>query len=1093
MKKNLLLLATSLLSATALADSYTLTFNDSGSESDGNSVIKVDGSAAVDSVLAEGAEYVSSFGITSGESTTRTYFAKQGFGLKFGNSSKGGNITFYLTAKGKVKADSLYITAAAYGSDTPKATLNDSAINVTGNDLATYKVIYSEPTQLDSIYVGSTAKGRIYATSIQVFYTAEAESFDSNLAHAPHYTEGKIYENVLGPDMIAYKVKTVDGAEQSKPAIADRFAWIEYINPTSTLDDGSAEVQTSNRWTNMNPSYDDYNYGEGGNWLQITNAAGSVISPVLSSAWGKYMIIYVQETSRIEILGIGSASGSADDGNNIQVTATAQDNSEILEFASTPGKIYGKGSSSDTCVVTLDPEKAYKVVIKGNETVNKDIMVGNIRLYGTSTVVGPAIKDVTPTYAYADIVVGPDMIVKGGTKVKTTDGTTSDKYGIDDNLKWIEYINPTSVLDDGTAEVQASNRWTDLNPRTDEKGTWLQVAGQDGDVYAPVISSAWGKYLKFYITGTKKFTAYATGSGGKSADDGNRLIMNIYPFNSNDSIELATEAGTIYGKGNGSDLLSADLDETETYLITLKGDPVAQKDIQLLGIKMLDSEGEAYMAAGTGTLNIAIEKALAAGADSLVLDSNESYTLNGIAAVGLNHFTLVGDNTGIVADSIGQITTKDSLSIEGVNITATSAQAAVIALADKSTLTAADTTALYTYGYAYGTAAVYYTQEECDAYNTENADAIAAGTLWTLTTDSVKTAATEGYKYNQASNKMLEAKAIVLKNSQIKVSAPLVSLNNATWALNSLVIDNVVAELTYKSGKAIINGEEENTQIKDFNLSNSTIYCDSANSEMRFIRYKSQVDPWRIWGYEGEDKNAPGINTITITNSTLVNTCGSKEFANNIKNSAATTLTLKGNIFANCFRLQKLGGNLTNNTVVTDNAIFGGNNPVDATDASKYATVDSIMGIAYNDSVQNFVPSMFSYAAQMQLGDPRWLDGVVYVNPADSLKALISEADALLTAADAITTLAEYTTLSTEKATGEAIVNAETFYSYTAVQQIGTLAAAIQAYQTAFTSGISDIAADQKNGDAVMYNLMGQRVNEAKGIVIINGRKIMKK
>ena len=1104
MKKSLLLVAASLISSVAMADSYSLVFKDSGTENDGASVIKTDGTTTVESIVAEGTDYVAGFATIDAESTTRAYLGKAGYGLKFGNSSNPGNLSILLTAKGKVQADSIIVSAAVYGTETPHATLNGEALDITSAEFTDCIRRYNPAITLEKIDISGTDKGRCYIKSITVYYTAEESAFDIQRAHSPRYTAGKLYENVLGPDMIAYKTKTVDGAELSKPAIADRFAWIEYFNSSSTVDDGTAEVQTSNRWTNYDPSYDDYNYGEGGNWIQVKNAAGSANSPVLSFSntnedpakhWNKYMTLYVKDVQRIEILGIGSAGGSAADGNNIQVVATAQDNSEVLEFASTPGAIYGKGTASDTCVVRLNPEKAYKVVIKNNQTVQKDIMIGNIRLYGVSEVAGRGVKVAEPTYAYWDVLTGPDMIVKGGNKVKTgEDGQPVDKWGINDRFTWIEYINPTSTLDDGTAEVQTSNRWTDINPRTGEKGEWIQVKGQDGDVNAPVLSAAWGKYMKFYVTGTNKFTAYGAGSASGSAADGNRLIIEAYPYNGGEMISAATEPGTIYGKGSASDFVSVTLDESESYEIVVRGDSLVKKDIQLLGINLGTSEGDANQLAGKGTLNIAIEKYMAEGGYILSLEKGETYTLNGIANVERSNFSLYGNNATIVTDETGQIVAKGKIFAQEVTIDASKSNVAPLAMANKDALTAADTAALYTFGTQYGTPAVCYTQEECDSYNAEHAEEITAGTLVALTTSTIKTPAEPGYKYPNATNAVFEGDGILILNSNIKVGSSVISGGNAPWAVNTVLFMNSVIEVTQKSGKAIINWEEGASQIKNITMYGCTFFADSTNTNMRFLRYTGQVDPYRVWGYDGtnENKNAPGQNTISISCCTFVNVCGDKDFANNIKNTAATTLSFKSNVFANTWRLQKLGSNLTYDFTNADNAIVGGLNAVDNTDLQKFATLDEVIGVVYNDTVKNFVPSQFSYAAKMKYGDPRWLQDVVYVDPTDSLKTLIAEATELLNAQDALTTLEEYSALQNEKTNADGIVAAEST-AKVVVDEIATLATAIKAYQEAFTSGIATMEISQSK-DNKTYDIYGRQINElSKGLYIKNGKKLLAK
>ncbi len=150
-----------------------------------------------------------------------------------------------------------------------------------------------------------------------------------------------------------------------------------------------------------------------------------------------------------------------------------------------------------------------------------------------------------------------------------------------------------------------------------------------------------------------------------------------------------------------------------------------------------------------------------------------------------------------------------------------------------------------------------------------------------------------------------------------------------------------------------------------------------------FHRYTAQVDPYRVWGLvDGLDanKNIADQNTWTLENNTIVNLCGNKEFSNNIKNTAATTFTFKGNVFANSWRINKLGSNVTRNFDVADNAICGGVNDVDGTDASKWATVDTLMNIDYTFANGiDFHPGESSYAAKIGAGDPRW--AVEYVEP----------------------------------------------------------------------------------------------------------------
>lgn len=1098
MRKYLSLVALMATATMAMADSYTITFKDGGKDTDESA--HLNNATELSKVVDEGLDYVSAIG---GEGNTGAFLGKAGYGVKLGTGKAAGTLTLNLSTLGQVKADKIVVTAAAWkDGEVAPATVNGKSLaeaGVTSLEFADYEVSF-DAEAISALELSGSDKGRYYVKSVTVHYTPVGETFDAALAHAPRYSAGLPFEVVLGPDLITTGAKTnaETGEVQSKPCIAPKYEWIEYVNPTSALDNGAAEVQQSNRWTNFDPNYADYNYGTGENWIQVTGKNGSKNCPVLSSAWGKYMVFYVKETTKVSILGIGSASGSAADNNCMKIVAVASDNSDIVEVTSTPGAIYGKGTASDTVSVLLDPTKAYMITVKGDETAQKDIQLGSLQLFGTSEVPGVNAKATNATYAYWDVVTGPDMIVKGGTKVKTNEetGEVQEKWGINDELAWIEYVNPTSTLDDGTAEVQTSNRWTDIDPRTGVKGDWLQVAGKDGDVNAPVLSPAWGKYMVFQVAGTKKFTVYGTGSASGSADDMNCLKVTAVPYNSNVAIEATSTPGGIYGKGSASDLVSVELDENETYEIKVEA---AVKDIQITGINLQDAAGIANQEAGKGTLNVAIE---AAAQDAVIDLAGETWTLNGIAAVDRKNLTI--QNGTIVADEAGQISTKNVVVLDAVKMETV---VAPVVMAAAETLTAADTLALYTFA----------------------PDSLGEYTI---------------AKYENASNKVFEAQLIAIKNSTIKTASSMVSGGKAPWALRTLLVQNSVIETSAKSGKAFIDWEQGASQIKDIVIQNSTLYGDSVNTEQRFHRYTSQVDPWRVWGYQGDDKNAPGLNTWTLTNNTIVNLCGNKEFSNNIKNTAATTFTFTGNVFANTWRLQKLGSNVTRNFTAEDNTICGGYNEVDGTDASKWATVDPIMGI----DASNFTPCPYSLTAKKQYGNPANL--VAYIDLlADNSFEFNSETDgawffqATFPAADSIA-VAEAAALTIEAApeeeiapmsaaeeeeapaplmtitadmmtvegnlvtinlpatissllpAGDYIINipAGSFVAYGAADGFKTgvaCEAAVCQFTIVAPVGIEEVNAETQK--VVLFNIAGQRVQSAKGIVIKNGQIIMTK
>jgi len=1006
MKKLFLLAAAALLSTSAFADSYTIVFNDNSTGADGSTVIKPE--VTPDSLAAEGAEYISGVAIGPSSTTSRAYFGRTGYGLKFGASKAPGNLVVNLSAKGQVEADSIVVSACAWFNsssgaiDSPVATLNGYEYTIVSDSVLTnYCIKFDEPAALDTLFFSANeftnAKGRYYVKSVTVYY--QAATFDATLAHAPRYTAGKAFEVVLGPDLVqdGFEKTAEDGTVSLKCGISDKYDWVEYINPTSTLDNGKAEVQTANRWTNYDPTYEDYNVGEGNNWIQVYGENGSTTSPVLSAAWGKYMVFYVKETTKLSFLGVGSAGGSATDGNCLRVVAMSEDN-EIIEANSTPGKIYGKGSSSDTLNVTLDPTKTYQVTVKGDETAQKDIMLAGIQIFGVSTEAGIAPKaPETPVYAYWETVKAPDLLT---TKTKTAeDGTASDKYAI--GVDWAEYINPTSTVDDGTAEVQAANRWTDLNPETHVRGEWLQVTGDNGSTYAPVVSAGWGKYIKFYVKDTKKFTVFATGSAGGSAEDGNYLLVTAKPFNSSNVVTAKTQPGTIYGKGSASDYVSVELDPTEKYEIVVEGAPEVNKDIMITGLNLQSEEDVENETAGKGTLNIAIEQATAnEGGDFVVeLVEGKTYTLSGEAPLGTKTYSIIGNNATVVTDATGQITAQTSLVVSGVNFDCAASTVAPIAMS------ATPDPSLYSF---------------IDVVVRQDTLKDMAGN------DSIVDVIESQPIYADANQKVYFGETVsIVKSNFANLGTSLISANKQPWALRNFIVDETIVQNNQTDGKAIISFEDGGNSIKNIDIKNSTFYNVNDTTNYYFLRFNnaSNAQGKKVWG------SADPTLTWNMTNNTLVNSPSNKNFANNYVNNKDVTVTWTGNAFVNTWRLQKAVGSSCVYVTDSTNVIQKGINEIDATDASKFAVVDTLMNIKYTDlpalDLNNpealkeyFAPFESSYAAQVQAGDPRW--AVEYVEPV--------------------------------------------------------------------VVGIEKIENEENAGTENVYNIMGQRATKAKGLVIKNGK-----
>ena len=202
--------------------------------------------------------------------------------------------------------------------------------------------------------------------------------------------------------------------------------------------------------------------------------------------------------------------------------------------------------------------------------------------FGDSRWVAPfnSVVAKTPGYGY-QVILGPDMLT-----TKTKEG--KDKPAIDDvNYKWITYINPTSTLDDGTAEVQQSNRWTDLNPTTGERGTWLQATGKNGSVYSPVLSPVWGKYMVLYVKDLAALKVFATGSASSKPETKVRLVVKAMGTDGT-VIEAATAEGSIYGKGTASDVCQVELNPEIGYMVEISAtaEDLSKADVQITGLQL---------------------------------------------------------------------------------------------------------------------------------------------------------------------------------------------------------------------------------------------------------------------------------------------------------------------------------------------------------------------------------------------------------------------------------------------------------------------------------------------------------------------------
>lgn len=396
--------------------------------------------------------------------------------------------------------------------------------------------------------------------------------------------EGLAYEVVLTPDVLVNKTN-LQGKE--KPAVNEKsYPWITYINPTSTeekqtiMTDGTPEVQTMNRWTDINPTT-----GEAGTFIQVTGKNGSVNSMALDADWDKTAAFYVKGLTKLTAYVCGSSSNKEANPSNLKLTVNATDGT-TTEYVSDP--VWGKGTKSAKLTIELNPELGYEIVAASTA---KTIGLTGLNLFTADETAFPichAPGEKTPGTCY-EVVLAPDMIT---TK---TNLNGAEKPAIDDAAyPWAVYNNPTSteekgtIMTDGTGEVQTNSRALHYNVVTGEAiEAAATVVGKNGTNKSIVVSPAWGKNLTLGIKQATKLVVYAVSSASGSAADGNAIKATVTDNVGNTKI-VTTTPGELFGKGTTSAKLEIALDADKLYSVTI--DALVGKDIQLCGFNIYGTD-----------------------------------------------------------------------------------------------------------------------------------------------------------------------------------------------------------------------------------------------------------------------------------------------------------------------------------------------------------------------------------------------------------------------------------------------------------------------------------------------------------------------
>jgi len=228
---------------------------------------------------------------------------------------------------------------------------------------------------------------------------------------------------------------------------------------------------------------------------------------------------------------------------------------------------------------------------------------------------------------------------------------------------------------------------------------------------------------------------------------------------------------------------------------------------------------------------------------------------------------------------------------------------------------------------------------------------------------------------------------IIIEKCMFKnVACCLFCPGNSSWGISDVRVIDCIVQLdndgSVWSDAAVISGYSVNHMFKGENSWYSAIKNTTVKNST-FYNIKNSSKNVRMFRFSNKDvKSATGTadGAINIENCTFSKTFVSKEFANNIGNTAAFEVNIKNNVFYAVFRLSKIkNGSTTINCEKLTNAISSGNGlvAVDGTDKT-WVTEEEFGFVGDCDQPLDFtkpnggVNFKTTGALSSTLGDPRW-------------------------------------------------------------------------------------------------------------------------
>ena len=152
-------------SSWATEKSYTITFKDTGTNSDSSTKI-----TTISDIISDGATYVSSI-----SDPTNVYNARSGRGIKLGTSSKAGSLTLNLAEA--VTPTKITFNARQYKENETSITVNGKEVTELTGDFDEYTINYDGSTEVSSIAISTPSK-RAYITQVTVYYEGSGSDPD---------------------------------------------------------------------------------------------------------------------------------------------------------------------------------------------------------------------------------------------------------------------------------------------------------------------------------------------------------------------------------------------------------------------------------------------------------------------------------------------------------------------------------------------------------------------------------------------------------------------------------------------------------------------------------------------------------------------------------------------------------------------------------------------------------------------------------------------------------------------------------------------------------------------------------------------------